>query len=208
MKERKKVAILTKSYKNKGYCVAGIDAETGEWIRLVSDDEESHGSLFREHMSYEDGGECQVLDIVSVPVLGPDPGQYQPENVMIDTEGWWKKKGTISLDEVLELHPLEEHDCLLGNKYHYITDAKIGTVGHSLILVKVSMLVITRPEDRGPRASFRYRFDTYENMAVTDPDIYSVEDGTKYDSAVLVMSLPEVPYNDRYFNKFIAKIFL
>ena len=63
MKERKEVVILTKSYKNKGYCVAGIDAETGEWIRLVSDDEESHGSLFREHMSYNDGGSarCWIL---------------------------------------------------------------------------------------------------------------------------------------------------
>ena len=42
----KKIIILTKSKKHSGYCVAGIDYETGEWIRLVSSDSET-GGLFR-----------------------------------------------------------------------------------------------------------------------------------------------------------------
>lgn len=43
----KKIIILTKSKKHSGYCVAGIDYETGEWIRLVSSDLETEGALFR-----------------------------------------------------------------------------------------------------------------------------------------------------------------
>lgn len=39
----KKIIILTKSKKHSGYCVAGIDYETGEWIRLVSSDSETGG---------------------------------------------------------------------------------------------------------------------------------------------------------------------
>lgn len=207
MKERKEIAILTKSSKNRGYCVAGIDLETGEWIRLVSDDVGSHGALFEGHMRYVNGGICQILDIVSVPVLGPAPGIYQPENVLIDSAEQWEKLGVISIDEVLQLHPAEYHNYLLGNEYSYITDAKIDTVGHSLILVEVSDLVITHPGEHQTKASFRYNFDTYMNMSVTDQEFYDVPNGKKYSSAILVMSLPEVPYNERYFYKFVAKIF-
>lgn len=207
MEERKEIAILTKSSKNGGYCVAGIDIETGRWVRLISDDVRSHGALFDEHMEYVNGGICQVLDIASVPILAPAPSKYQPENVLIDPAVQWERISTISIDEVLQLHPLECHDYLLGNKYYYITDARIDTVGHSLILVEVSDLIITHPESHQTKASFRYCSDTYENMSVTDRDFYYVPDGTVYNSAILVMSLPDVPQNDRYFNKFIAKIF-
>ena len=46
---KKEVAILTKSSKYKGYCVAGIDVNTGEWVRFVSDNEQTHGALSAKH---------------------------------------------------------------------------------------------------------------------------------------------------------------
>ena len=39
------VAILTMSSKNGGYCVAGVDVNNGNWIRLVSDVVYTHGAL-------------------------------------------------------------------------------------------------------------------------------------------------------------------
>ena len=41
----REVAILTRSSKFKRYCVAGIDINTGEWVRFVSDNEQAHGAL-------------------------------------------------------------------------------------------------------------------------------------------------------------------
>ena len=44
-------------------------------------------------------------------------------------------------------------------------------------------------------------------MSVTDPDYYESPEQTYIDKAVLVMSLPDTPYQERRYYKFIAKIF-
>lgn len=200
------VAILTKSTKNGGYCVAGIDVNTGRWIRLVSSDEVSCGALFDADMECEDGVHCEPFDVVRVPILRKHPHMYQPENILIDENEYWEKLRVISVPDLLNLHPPEIHTQLLGNIYPYITAERIGTVGHSLILVEVSNLVITHPTERSTKAAFYYGFTQYENISVTDPDFYRVLDNTRIPRAVLVMSLPDTPYQERKYYKFIAKI--
>ena len=78
------VAILTKSAKNGGYCVAGIDMDTRQWIRLVSSDANSCGALFSQDLQYKDGTYCEPFDIARIPILGKHPHVYQPENVLIN----------------------------------------------------------------------------------------------------------------------------
>lgn len=203
---KKEVVILTVSSKNRNYCVAGIDTSNGEWIRLVSDDEESHGALSKDDIRYEDRTYCQPLDVVKIPIIEETPLEYQPENVLIDTEKWWKKTGECTIDDLLELHPAESHTYLLGNQYAYITEARIGTVGHSLILVKVKNLTISHPAERKTKATFTYKGDQYNDVAVTDPDFYNMPT-TYYKKALLVMSLPDTPFPENKYFKFIAKIF-
>ena len=41
----KKIIILTESSKFKNNCVAGIEKDTGKWIRVVSDVEDTYGAL-------------------------------------------------------------------------------------------------------------------------------------------------------------------
>lgn len=207
MENEIEVVILTKSAKNGGYCVAGIDVKNSRWVRLVSSDTGSHGALFDQDMRYMSGRSCKLLDVVRVPVLRKNPTEYQPENVLINEDKYWEKVGTLLIDDLLELHPPETHNCLLGNIYPYITEEKIDTVGHSLILVKVRDLIITHPTERSTKAKFGYRFTTYENMSVTDPDFYNTPDQTRIGQAILVMSLPDEPYQERKYYKFIAKIF-
>ena len=77
----------------------------------------------------------------------------------------------------------------------------------SLILVKVKKLTIYHPEGRGTKAEFTYNGYRYLNMSVTDPNYYSVEDKWSTDNAILVISLPDSPYNGKYYYKFVAKIF-
>ena len=200
------VAILTKSAKNGGYCVAGIDMDTRQWIRLVSSDANSCGALFSQDLQYKDGTYCEPFDIARIPILGKHPHVYQPENVLINEETYWKKIGVISVPDLIRLHPPEKHNNLLGNIYPYITAERIGDVGISLILVKVGNLIITHPTDRSTKAEFSYGFARYENMSVTDPEFYHIPSGTKISQALLVMSLPDSPYNERKYYKFIAKI--
>jgi len=201
------VVILTKSSKNGGYCVAGIDVNSSKWVRLVSSDTRSHGALFDRDMQYRNNTFFNLLDVVRVPVLRKVPSEHQPENILIDEEEYWEKIGELSISDVLELHPPETHRFLLGNEYPYITEERVDTVGHSLILVKVSDLIITHPRERTTKASFRYRFTTYENMSVTDRDFYNTPDQTELGDAVLIMSLPDTPYPERKYFKFIAKLF-
>ena len=148
---------------------------------------------------------CQVLDVVHVPVLRPAPNDYQPENILIDENKLWKKVGCLSIDELLALHPSESHPNLLGNIYPYITKEKIEAVGRSLILVEVQNLVILHPNEDSTKASFRYKFNQYDNISVTDWDYRHTD--TSLEKAILVMSLPDMPYNERRYYKFIAKVF-
>ena len=46
----KQICILTKSYKHGGYCVAGIDVNNNEWIRLVNSDNPANDEIRKEQM--------------------------------------------------------------------------------------------------------------------------------------------------------------
>ena len=201
------VAILTMSSKTGGYCVAGGEVKNGDWIRLVSDNVYTHGALSSDDIKYKSGGYCKPLDVVQVPIIRYTPLEYQPENVLIDRKEYWKKVDTVLLEDILEIHPPEYHTVLLGNQYSYITEAGIGKVGHSLILVKVEDLIILHPNERSTKATFTYNDTQYNDISVTDPDYYYVQNQWHTDNAILVMSLPESPYNGNYYYKFVAKIF-
>ena len=190
----REVVILTMSSKNHGYCVAGIDLQNGEWIRLVSDDADTHGALSKEDVRYSDGVCCKPLDVVRVAIDQYTPIEHQPENALIDSTKYL-------------IHPAEYHDVLLGNQYAYITEAGIYKVSESLILVKVSDLTINHPSEWSTKASFTYRGMQYSNMAVTDPEYYTEPNNHHVNKAILVISLPDSPQNDKYYNKFVAKIF-
>lgn len=83
---KKQVAILTKSFKHNNYCIAGIDCETGEWIRLVSNDKDTEGAALRKDVTYSDGTEVEVLDIVDVNLIQPIPTIAQSENWLYDSK--------------------------------------------------------------------------------------------------------------------------
>ncbi len=203
----REVAILTMSSKNHGYCVAGIDLQNGKWIRLVSDDVDTHGALSKEDVRYSDGIYCKPLDVVRVAIDQYTPIEHQPENALIDSSKYLEKVGTIDIGRVLEIHPAEFHDVLLGNQYAYITEAGIYKVSESLILVNVSDLTIYHPSEWSTKATFTYRGTQYSNLAVTDPEYYTAPNNHHVNKAILVISLPDSPQNDKYYNKFVAKIF-
>jgi len=208
IQDKKEIIILTKSSKYGGLCVAGVDNNTGEWIRLVTKD---RGQINRKIMSYEDGRSVAILDCVTVHTLGTAATSIQPENVYLDTSKHIEKIKTISMRELLEIHNLENHKTILGNNSHVIM-SNVNMIGHSLEIVRVQNAilyeVIGSNGNCKAKLEFNYNNMFYQNMSVTDPEYFGVKNGTKLGEVILVISLPDDEYskNHGYF-KFIAKIF-
>ena len=83
------IICLANSYKTGGRCIAGIDIETGEWIRPVP---ENINKAIRDQRMIN-GREPKLLDILEIPVenYGPDE-RCQPENRLLK-RGRWTRKG-------------------------------------------------------------------------------------------------------------------
>ena len=208
---RREVAILTKSSKFGGYCVAGVDLKTGEWVRFVSNNAQTNGALSKDDIAYVNKSICKPLDVVLVDVAGAAPLPHQPENYLIDPRKYWMKTGECTLSDVLRVHPAEVRPYLYGNLRPFVDSNEIDSIDYSLTLVRVSSLAISHVTniDNKPKtkASFVYNGRTYINMSVTDPNFYEVADGTRYDKAYLVVSLPDSSFQGTRYYKFVAKIY-
>lgn len=65
---QKEIVLLAKSLKDRGYCAAGIDLQTKQWIRLVST---TDGEAIDEDIL--DSHNIQELDTIRVNVIKPVP---------------------------------------------------------------------------------------------------------------------------------------
>ena len=207
----REIVLLTKSTKRGGYCVAGVDAQSGEWVRLTSSDQWSHGALTDAHLTCKDGSVCGVLDCVRVKVAEERPVDHQPENVLINEEKQFQKLDTWSVQDVLRIHPAEPWDAVYVNTERALDEEEMAKVNRSLILVHTPWLRLRQksdnPDKPKTRANFLYNDQWYNNISVTDPDYYTAEDKTTLKNMYLVVSLPDAPYDDGKYYKFIAKIF-
>lgn len=205
-----RMVVLTKSSKYGKNCVAGINLVNGNWVRLVTNDESSHGAVSDDDLVCENGNSVQVLDVIDAPVFWVCNDEIQPENVLLDLDTYIEIIGKMSIEDVLNIHPLESRRNILGNIYPYITDARIGSLGYSLTIVGVDDLEIVQKENpagkQKTKVKFNYNGNQYENISVTDEKFYSVKNGTRYNKAILVVSIG-TPYNSRYY-KFVSAIYV
>lgn len=208
----RRIVILTKSAMHGGSCVAGIDIDSGnsgKWVRLVSDANGS--SLDKNYTAYCNTiGECQPLDVVSVDITGSVPIRNQQENVQINAKSM-RKLGTCNSSQFLQIHQAK-NQYIFGNASRFLTeeDMQYYNFNYSLILVYVQNLTFTISDYGKSKANFIYNGIQYKYMSVTDPEYFAekIADGTKFDHAYLVVSMPKEPYNkDGCYYKFIAKVF-
>mgnify|MGYP001050045125 FL=1 len=206
----KRAVILTKSYKNGGYCVAGIDVNTSDWIRFVSSNISTHGAVTDEMMCYTDGSCCEIGDIVKVQVVEPTQSPHQPENYLIDENSYWQKEGEMNLDELLDLHSCENayYPFIFQDNWSYIESNALEEVEQSLVMVKVSDLTINPVYNGTPvtnKCDFLYRGNWYKYMSITDPDYRNDGPTVCIDKAIVIVSLPDAPRNGKFY-KCVAKI--
>lgn len=165
----RRIVIMTMSSKINGLCVAGIDYDTGEWIRLVSrNNVDGEGAVLRSDIQYEDGTEANIFDIIELDLL-PVPSNAQNENYEYDDYYFWNKIGTSSLDYVLNSNILSTSTYIFGNINKSLNEHEL--TGESLMLAKIDNLKIHVKfsyDKIKHKASFTYNGNYYDDISISD----------------------------------------
>lgn len=222
MTEVKEIVCLANSRKLSGRCVAGIervDYGSSDWIRPISSRHNHEVSEYERQ--YEDGSDPRVLDIVSVPLIAPQPSGYQSENWLLDPGYYWVKSGRVGWRELLALEEVpadlwhNNFSTHLGENDR-IPERRAGALSNSLKLIRVSGVTLNvhcpgvafGNRKRVVQARFGYAGCVYA-LRLTDPvyeRMYLNKANGEYHlgEAFLTVSLGE-PY-DGYVYKLVAAI--
>lgn len=209
----KKIIILTKSKKHSGYCVAGIDYETGEWIRLVSSDSETEGAVPWEDLQYSNGETLEVYDIIMCRLLRKCGTIVQPENCLYDETVKWEKVGKSNFDEVIKIHGYDSVDYVFENE-----DTKLpadwrfsGNPSLCLLKVKDASIWVKTFEDKKISLNFTYDDIQYKYMSISQIDLLNyyknkTDDSYPLGTVTVVFSLTDKYYWNGKYYKVVAQI--
>ena len=199
-----RLLVLANSKKFNGRCIAGIDLDSGKWVRPVSNTE--HGEFTSAECSVAIGGsrrQVQSLDVIEVVAVASKPGVGHPEDIQTN-HGNWKYLTSISIGEAggfLDKYLDNGHE-LLFNRESSVpeADAQAGKVKKSLCLIRITDGVFDCSFKNQLRVKFTHRGRKY-NLPVTDESGWvsvakrnpsSVSKGPWY----FTISLGE-PYNEK-----------
>ena len=203
-------AVLTKSAKHHELCIAGIDWNTGEFIRIVTLDKDTDGAVPKDKFHYENGKEIACFDLIKISVSTHDGNELQPENLIWDQSKKIEFIKKVDLHEVLEKHPAELHDSIFGNIYSCAYRQTLEKIKKSLMLVKVTHFKtysLKVEYEEGTRlktkAMFDYNGEHYQDISVTDPKYFG--DEYEYDNVYIIISIGN-EFHDKYY-KWIAAIY-
>jgi len=213
----KKIVILAKSAKNNNFCVAGL-ANTGEWIRPISNNSEIEDAVPSDAIIFSDNTELKIFDVVEIhfkknPVNNP----IQPENFYYDERFFWKKINQISLEKIINWRGFDDREKIF---YNYDREVDKNFVlkqknRESLLLLPIKNLIICI-EERGYKkfyANFNYNGREYRRFSVGDiavrENFRNYADGEYFykKDAVVLFSLtnPYIHTNKCY--KMLAQVF-
>ncbi|HDH15298.1 MAG TPA: hypothetical protein ENG90_02285 [Gammaproteobacteria bacterium] len=164
------IVIFANSVKHGKHCVAGKVVNTHQWIRPVSD---IYGAeLTDTQCLYENPhGQFKVkpLQIIEMNLAQHVPLISQPENHLISDQ-IWQQRYRIDDAEIIDYLDIPETLWGAGNRVNYAKiEAKIVNIDHSLYLVKVSDLQLSKTAEGKRRAIFNYAGIAYD-LPVTDPN--------------------------------------
>ncbi|WP_432144145.1 dual OB domain-containing protein [Streptomyces sp. bgisy084] len=216
----KTLVCLANSRKNAGRCVAGmVDKGSGRWIRPVSSRPNREVSEYERQ--YADRSDPKVLDIIAVPLLGPQASSYQSENWLLDPHYYWEKTGRAEWDKLLTLEQHPKTLWINGNNSYRGTNNRVSieqarTLPDSLKLIRVDCVTL-QVHDPGAAfgdsrlvvdAHFRHAGCEY-TLGLTDPEyeqtyLAKPEGKYKLGESFLTVSLGE-PYKD-YAYKLVAAV--
>jgi len=219
----KRIVCLANSRKLSGRCVAGKEFagdHLGTWIRPVGARE--HGEVSEYERQYEDGSDPRVLDIIDVPLLVPQPKDFQQENWLLDPDYYWVKAGRATWSDLNRLADRTEPLWIDGiHTYNGVSDkvplTLAGSLRSSLRLLNIAKLDISvfKPGEafgnpkRRVQGQFQHAGEEYR-LWITDP-VYERTFLAKPDGdyslgeSFLTVSLGE-PHNDACYELIAAII--
>ncbi len=159
------IICLANSYKHHGRCIAGIDRQSGQWVRPVSNLDDGRIPLENQQIQAE---QISILDIIEISLDHYKPG-YEIENVgYLDQP--WRVKGRAHVAELLRYCDSELLYADQGRAIPYMY-LKEQVPLRTLQLIEVKSLSCQR-NDRGKwRAMIRdeqYHLSYFE-LSITDP---------------------------------------
>lgn len=215
----KEIIVLAKSSKRGKYCIAGVDVDDGKWIRPVSSDFMNEGAVPLADITYADGKVVQVLDIVRIKLLSPEPTEAQPENYLYDSRVKWEKIRRITLDELIRQRGYDQPSMIFYNNKKEVSREELkGQASLLFVNVQNSHIFIKTFYDGGRRNkriqfNFEYNNATYRFFKVSDVAVkeafQDMPDGeyNHRDNLPVVFSLTDEYANTGKFYKMAAQLF-
>lgn len=208
----KNIIILTKSFKHTGYCIAGIDYETGEWIRLVSSNILTERAVPEEQLKLDNGKELDIYDIICVDITEYVGTDIQPENYLYNEQQEWEYIGQSYLEEVIEKHGYDEPEFVFSNTDKRLGEDTVFNGSPSLLLLNIQSgeFFIKTFESQKVQINFWYNGREYRYIKVTQIDLKNSfrgrNDGTyPLHSHSIVFSLTDKYVDNRYY-KVVAQL--
>ena len=189
------IICLANSIKRQERCIAGINPETGKWLRPIYKNYPDNGRVPRK-IRLIDGEEPALLDILDIPLedSGLDFG-FESENRNI-AQGQWRKVGQVSPQDVLRF--ASRNNLILHNSSRYVTVQYLQSLlpqkRQTLQLVYVDKLIISSDQ----RAKLILNNSCLlEKIKITDPILlkksYSGYQVSGYCLVTISLSMPFRP---------------
>ncbi|MDV3427079.1 MAG: hypothetical protein LIR50_07830 [Bacillota bacterium] len=133
----KRIVCLANSRKESLRCVAGIDVDSGEWIRPVL---KNGAGLSFDNITCNDGSMPKLLDVINIGLIDREEDYLQPENYLIDRSFRWKKVGRLNVNDLKKYISSEKYifydECKRIQK-DYKADRR-----YSLMLIKPDNVIL------------------------------------------------------------------
>ena len=214
-----KLIILAASAKYNNFCVAGVDIETGKWIRPISEREDLEEAVPLEDLEYPDGSKVELLDVVEIKFSDRSANNpIQPENFFYNAKYFWQKVGRVTLQEVIDGRGFDLRDKIFFSDERSIFGADVENFSEreSLLLLPVENLFIAIEEAEDHKkffADFDYRGKKFHRFSVGDIAVrkkFEANGAGKYffkDKAAVVFSLTNPFHTNYQCYKIAAQIF-
>ena len=216
--EMKRIVILSKNKENNNFYIAGL-ANTGEWIRPISNDPSIENAVSREAIIFPDESELQILDVVEVPIIENNlVGNFiQPENFYYDSKFSWKKVDHMTLNKITHLHGFDHRPKIFFNYDRTVSPEFVRRQPkrESLLILPVKNLFICVEISKDHKkffANFNYNGKNYQRFSVGDVSVKerfkNFEEGEYFfkNRATIIFSLTN-PYKDGLCYKMVAQVF-
>ena len=217
--EIRKLVILAESAKYNNFCVAGVDIDTGEWIRPISEAAEIEEAVPLDDLKYPDGSRAELLDVVEIKFSDRTVNNpIQPENFFYNPKYFWQKVGRVTLQEVIDGRGFDLRDEIFFSNKRSILGVDVVKLParESLLLLPVEDLFIAVEEAKDHKkffADFKYRSKKFFRFSVGDIAVrekFADNGAGKYflkDAATVVFSLTNPFHYNAECYKMLAQIF-